>query len=308
MALDPAFRTVLDTLEQEGALPLVRDGDAVASRAHYRQLAMARRGPDFVPEQVEVVADGVIPGGSGGDVPVRTYLPADDTGAIVVYLHGGGWVLGDVDTHDPVCRRVANATGATVVSVDYRLAPEHPHPAALDDAEIVLRNISARAAGRPIGLAGDSAGASVAAGLAVRAIRDGGLRVDAQLLFYPATDPTSSHPSIRSNGSGYFLTDADMGFFWSQYLPGGVGAADPEIALLEADVRGVAPAVVATAECDPLRDEGQAYVAHLERAAVTVRHVEGPGLIHGYAAFLGVVEAADIAASTALAEFRELLA
>jgi len=307
MALDPGFRTVLDTLERAGALPLVRDGDAVATRAHYRELAMARRGPGFVPEQVADVADGSVPGGPGGDVPVRTYVPADDTGAIVVYLHGGGWVVGDVDTHDPVCRRVANATGATVVSVDYRLAPEHPHPAALDDAEIVLRNISARAAGRPIGLAGDSAGASVAAGLAVRAIRLGGLRVDAQLLFYPATDPTSSHPSIRTNGSGYFLTDADMAYFWEQYLPGGAGAQDPEIALLEADVRGIAPAVVATAEFDPLRDEGRAYVAHLERAGATVHHVDGPGLIHGYAAFLGVVDAADAAATTALAQFRALL-
>lgn len=307
MALDPAFRTVLDTLEQAGAVPLVRNGDAVATRAHYRELAMARRGPGFVPEQVEDVADGSVPGGSGGDVPVRTYRPADDTGAIVVYLHGGGWVMGDIETHDPVCRRVANATGATVVSVDYRLAPEHPHPAALDDAEIVLRNVSARAAGRPIGLAGDSAGASVAAGLAVRAIRDGGLRVDAQLLFYPATDPTSSHASIAENGSGYFLTAADMAFFWESYLPGGAGATDQEIALLDADVRGVAPAVVTTAEFDPLRDEGQAYADRVQRAGVAVRRVDGPGLIHGYAAFLGVVEAADAAVATALAEFRTLL-
>jgi acetyl esterase len=303
MALDPGFRTVLDTLEAAGAVPLVRDGDALATRAHYRELSLARRGPGFVPEQVAAVADGTVPG-PGGDVPIRTYRPADATGATVVYLHGGGWVMGDIETHDPVCRRVANATGATVVSVDYRLAPEHPHPAALDDATAVLRSVG-HAAG-PVGLAGDSAGASVAAGLALRA-RDTGLPLAGQLLFYPATDPTASRPSVAANGTGYFLTETDMRFFWDQYLPGGAGATDPEIALLEADVRGVAPAVVATAEFDPLRDEGRAYADHLERAGVPVRRIEGPGLIHGYAAFLGVVDGADTAASTALAEFRALL-
>lgn len=303
MALDPAFRTVLDTLERAGAVPLVRDGDAAATRAHYRELSMARRGPGFVPEQVADVADGVV-AGPGPDVPIRTYRPVDDTGATVVYLHGGGWVMGDVDTHDPVCRRVANATGATVVSVDYRLAPEDPHPAALDDAEAVLRQLADGSG--PIGLAGDSAGASLAAGLALRA-RDGGVPLAGQLLFYPATDPTASQPSITQNGTGYFLTAADLTFFWEQYLPGGAGADDPQIALLGADVRGVAPAVVATAEFDPLRDEGHAYAAHLERAGVPVRRIEGPGLIHGYAAFLGVVDSADNAASTALAEFRRLL-
>ena len=199
---------------------------------------------------------------------------------------------------------MANATGATVVSVDYRLAPEHPHPAALDDAEAVLRYLPATHG--PVGVAGDSAGASVAAGLALRA-RDAGLPLAGQLLFYPATDPTASQPSVAANGSGYFLTATDMRFFWDQYLPGGAGATDPEIALLHADVSGVAPAVVATAEFDPLRDEGRAYAAHLERAGVPVRRIEGPGLIHGYAAFLGVVDGAENAASTALAEFRALL-
>ncbi|TCK22974.1 alpha/beta hydrolase [Pseudonocardia endophytica] len=308
MALDPAFRTVLDTLERADAVPLVRDGDALATRAHYRELSMARRGPGFVPEEVADVADGEFPGGPDHHIPVRSYRPAEDTGAIVVYLHGGGWVVGDLDTHDPVCRRVANATGATVVSVDYSLAPEHPHPAALDDAEMVLRYLSASAYGRPIGVAGDSAGASLAAGLAVRAARGGGMRVDAQLLFYPATDPTGSHPSVAENGHGYFLTAADMAFFWEQYLPGGAGATDPDIALLGTDVRGVAPAVIATAEFDPLRDEGRAYADQLERAGVTVHRVEGPGLIHGFAAFLGVVDAADTVVASALAAFRDLLA
>jgi acetyl esterase len=134
MPLDPQFRAILDTLDSSGLLPLVR-GDAARTRAHYRKLSLSRRGPGFVPEQVASVADQRSPGG----VPVRVFEPAEPGGFTLVYLHGGGWVVGDVETHDPLCRRVANATGARVVSVDYRLAPEHPFPAALDDAEEVLR-------------------------------------------------------------------------------------------------------------------------------------------------------------------------
>ncbi|MBW0102469.1 alpha/beta hydrolase, partial [Pseudonocardia sp. KRD291] len=217
---------------------------------------------------------------------------------------GGGWVLGDLDTHDPLCRRVANAVGAVVVAADYRLAPEHPHPAPLDDAQAALRAVAQWFPERPVAVAGDSAGASLAAGLALRA-RDAGPRVAAQLLFYPSTDPAQSQPSTVDNGEGYFLTASDMRWFYDQYLPG--GSDDPQVDLLHADVRGVAPAVVATAEFDPLRDEGQAYADLLERSGVAVRRIPGPGLIHGYAAFLGAVDAAERAAGDALNELAELL-
>ena len=303
MPLDPAFRTMLDTLQETGALPLIR-GSAVESREHYRALSLSRRGPDFVPEQVASVTEDAAEG-PHGPVPVRIYHPASDHGAVVLWLHGGGWVLGDLDTHDPLCRRVANALGAVVVSADYRLAPEHPHPVPLDDAQAALRATASWFPDRPLGVAGDSAGASLAAGLAVRA-RDGGPRPAAQLLFYPATDPSRSSRSIVDNGEGYFLTAADMEWFYAQYLPGG-GSDDPQVDLLRADLSGVAPAVVATAEFDPLRDEGQAFAARLEQAGVPVHQVPGPGLIHGYAAFLGVVEAAERAAGQALAEFAGLL-
>jgi acetyl esterase len=284
--LDPQFRAVLDALPD---VPLT-GGDALSARTRYKTLAMSRRGAGFVPEAVGEVEDTEAAG-----VPVRIYTPVEDRGTALVYLHGGGWVVGDLDTHDPLCRRVANALGAVVVSVDYRLAPEHPYPAGLDDAEAVLRWTVARHPERRVGVGGDSAGATLAAELAQRT--PAGLV--AQLLFYPATDPSMSAQSVRDNGSGYFLTAADMAWFHAQYGP------SPDLAA--ADVAGVVPAVVATAEFDPLRDEGDAYAAHLAEAGVRVEHVPGPGLIHGYAAFLGVVDAADATARHALERFRSML-
>lgn len=308
MPLDPTFRTMLDTLQDAGALPLVR-GDAVTTREHYRSLATARRGPDFVPEQVAGVQDGTVDG-PAGPVAVRTYQPADDRGGALLYLHGGGWVLGDLVTHDPVCRRVANATGAVVVSVDYRLAPEHPHPAPIDDAWAALLAVSGRYPDRPLGVAGDSAGASLAAGLALRARDRGGPALAAQLLFYPALDPACATPSMQVNAEDYFLTADAMRWFWAQYLSG-PAVADQEVAPLgwdtAADPSGVAPAVVATAEFDPLRDEGRDWAEACAAAGVPVTRVEGPGLIHGYVAFLGVVPAAERAATEALEATAALL-
>jgi acetyl esterase len=204
-----------------------------------------------------------------------------------------------------------------VVSVDYRLAPEHPFPAALDDAEEVLHWLWTEDPGRPLGVAGDSAGASLAAGVALRA-RDKQLPLAAQLMLYPATDPAMTSPSIAENGAGYFLTERDMAWFYQQYLPagpasasasaGGSGSASaPEADLAHADVAGVAPAIVATAEFDPLRDEGAAYAARLAEAGVPVEYVSGPGLIHGFAAFLGVVDAADATVATILDRLSQLL-
>ena len=300
MPLDPQFRTVLDTFESKGLLPLVR-GDAAQTRAHYRTLALSRRGPQYVPEPVASATDQHSPGG----VLVRVYEPLDPRSGTLIYLHGGGWVVGDVETHDPLCRRVANGTGARVVSVDYRLAPEHPFPAALDDAEEVLHWLWSEDPGRPLGVAGDSAGASLTAGVALRA-RDKQIPLAAQLMFYPATDPAMTSPSFAENGAGYFLTGHDMAWFYQQYLPGGPGRA-PEADVAHADVVGVAPAIVATAEFDPLRDEGIAYAARLADAGVPTQHVPGPGLVHGFAGFLGVVDAAEAAVVGILDRLSQLL-
>jgi acetyl esterase len=308
MPLDPQFRTILDHLEAKGLLPLVRD-NAEQTRAHYRALSLSRRGPQFVPEPVASVADQQSPGG----VPVRVFEPCEPRGGTVVYLHGGGWVVGDLETHDPLCRRVANVTGARVVSVGYRLAPEHPFPAGLDDAEHVLRWIGEERGDEPVGVAGDSAGASLAAGLALRA-RDREIPLAAQLLLYPATDPSMASRSHSDNGRGYFLTRDDMTWFYHQYLPDLSDASDPEAGLAYAEanlayanVNRVAPAVVATAEFDPLRDEGAAYADRLRCGGVLTEYVPGPGLIHGYAAFLGVVDAADSTATEAMEIFGRIL-
>ncbi len=308
MPLDPQFRSVLDQLEAKGLLPLVR-GDADQTRAHYRALSFSRRGPSFVPEPVASVADRRSPQG----VPVRIFEPCQPRGGTVVYLHGGGWVVGDVETHDPLCRRVANVTGARVVSVGYRLAPEHPFPAGLDDAEHVLRWVGEQHDGEPVGVAGDSAGASLAAGLALRA-RDREIPLAAQLLFYPATDPSMASPSYIENGEGYFLTRDDMAWFYRQYLPDQgeatqtqAGLAYAEANLAYANVNRTAAAVVATAEFDPLRDDGAAYADRLKNAGVRVDYVPGPGLIHGYAGFLGVVDSADTTATEAMETFAHLL-
>jgi acetyl esterase len=222
-------------------------------------------------------------------------------------------VVGDVETHDPLCRRVANVTGARVVSVGYRLAPEHPFPAGLDDAEHVLRWVGEQHDGEPVGVAGDSAGASLAAGLALRA-RDREIPLAAQLLFYPATDPSMASPSYIENGEGYFLTRDDMAWFYRQYLPDQgeatqtqAGLAYAEANLAYANVNRVAAVVVATAEFDPLRDDGAAYADRLKNAGVRVEYVPGPGLIHGYAGFLGVVDSADATATEAMETFAHLL-
>jgi len=212
-----------------------------------------------------------------------------------------------------------------VVSVDYRLAPEHPFPAGLDDAEEVLRWLWMQDPGRPLGVAGDSAGASLTAGVALRA-RDKQIPLAAQLMFYPATDPAMTSPSITENGTGYFLTGHDMAWFYQQYLPAGTATAPPATAppatappatappahapeadLAHADVAGVAPAIVATGEFDPLRDEGAAYAARLAAAGVPTQYVPGPGLIHGFAGFLGVVDAADATVADVLDRLRQLL-
>jgi acetyl esterase len=308
MPLDPQFRTILDHLAEKGLLPLVQ-GDAGQTRAHYRALSFSRRGPSFVPEPVASVSDQRSPQG----VPVRIFEPCQPRGGTVVYLHGGGWVVGDVETHDPLCRRVANVTGARVVSVGYRLAPEHPFPAGLDDAEHVLRWVGEQRADEPVGVAGDSAGASLAAGLALRA-RDREIPLAAQLLFYPATDPSMASAAYAENGKSYFLTRDDMAWFYRQYLPALDEAAETqdglayaEANLAYANVARVAAAVVATAEFDPLRDDGAAYADRLKNAGVRVEYVPGPGLIHGYAAFLGVVDAADANATEAMETFGRLL-
>jgi acetyl esterase len=303
--LNSELSTVLARLDEDGWLPLT-GGPPGEARAHYRKLSLARRGPDYRPEPVAEITDDAVPG-PGGSIPARVYRP-EAVRAAVTYLHGGGWVLGDLDTHDPVCRWIANRLEAVVVATDYRLAPEHPFPAPLDDAVASLEWSAMRYPDLPLGVAGDSAGASLAAGATLRARDAGGPVLAGQLLVYPATDMSLSQPSVSANADGYFLTAADMRWFLGHYLPDRNSRAHAEADLLRApNLAGLPPAVVATAEFDPLRDEGLAYAELLREAGTPVQTFTGAGLTHGY---LNLAELADAAArerDTVLQAFRGLL-
>jgi acetyl esterase len=306
VTLDPELATAIERLTADGWLPITRP-DVAEARRNYRDLALIRRGAGV--ESVATVHDDVVTG-PDADVVVRVYTPEEPRDVTVVWLHGGGWVVGDLDTADAAARRVCRALGAVVVSADYRLAPEHPHPAALQDAHATLRWAAGRFGGRLV-VGGDSAGAGVAAGAALLA-RDWGPQLDAQLLLYPGLDPTMSHPSVVENADGPFLTTADMRWFWERYVPSEPARLDPSVNLGEAarlgELDGLAPAVVATAEFDPLRDEGLAHAAAMSAAGVPVRVLHGEGLVHGYFGLGAASAAARAEGDRALAALAELLA
>ena len=271
---------------------------------------------DGDPEPVDAVEDRSIPGPTG-DIPVRLYRPADATGAILIWYHGGGWVIGDLETADPTARKLANRTGAVVVSVDYRLAPEHPYPAAVEDAWAALEWVAEHGAelgGDPsrIAVGGDSAGGNLAAIVSVLA-RDAGIgALRHQLLVYPAVDLTLSHPSIDENGEGYLLTKTGMIWFGEHYLGPASERGDldkhPNVSpIYTADFTGLAPATVVTAGFDPLRDEGQAYAAALAEAGVAVEEHRYPTMIHGFISMGGVTTVTNEALDAAGAALRASL-
>jgi acetyl esterase len=215
-------------------------------------------------------------------VPVRVYGASAGVGdeSALLWFHGGGWVIGSLASHDPLCRALAARSGTTVVAVDYRLAPEHVHPAALEDCWTAT-SWASRRFGR-IAVGGDSAGAQLAAVVAVRA-RKAELPLSLQILVVPVTDCAFGTTSYAANGKGYGLERETMRWFWEQYVPRLAAAADPEVSPLRApDLEGVAPALVITAEYDPLRDEGEAYAARLREEGVAVEHVRYDGVIHGF--------------------------
>jgi acetyl esterase len=266
--LDPEIQQILDDMNAVGG-PAPETVPVEQARAGHdaETVQLAGEGP-----AVAQVTDGVLPG-PGGEIGMRTYRPADARGTIA-YFHGGGWVVGNLGSVDAVCRALALASGATVASVDYRLAPEHPYPAAVDDALAAVRGLRADA------VAGDSAGANLAA-VAARRLRDE-LPLKLQLLIYPVTDAGVNTPSYREFSEGYGLTAAGMRRFWDVYLDGADGTHPDASPLRDGDLAGVAPAYVLTAEEDVLRDEGEEYAAALERAGVPVTLDRRAGTIHGF--------------------------
>jgi acetyl esterase len=229
--------------------------------------------------------------GPGGELAARLYVPASDSPEpppLLVYFHGGGWVIGDLETHDSPCRFLAANAGVQVLAVDYRLAPEHPFPAAAEDAFAAFRWVSENAArfgteSDRIAVGGDSAGGNLAAVAALTAREEGGSAPAMQLLIYPVTDTGRELPSRRSLGEGFLLTRRDMAYYEDRYLPPGTDRSDPRVAVLQAeDLSGLPPAYVVVAGFDPLRDEGVAYAERLREAGVTVALREHTGLVHTF--------------------------
>jgi acetyl esterase len=286
MSLDPELAVVVDLVNAQTAAPAAEQG-ATALREAYAALAtMLGTGNDAVSTRdLELDLPGRV-------VQARRYLPEEPAAGAgtVVWFHGGGFVIGSIDTHDAICRDLAAACGWPVVSIDYRLAPEHTFPAAHDDAEEAVRWLAADGAAHGLDLtrtvlAGDSAGANLAIATA-RRLRDApepGVEVVLAALVYPVTDfaDPDSHPSYTDNGEGYLLTSDTMRFFADSYLPDAEQRATPDASpLRHAELAGMAPTVVITAEYDPLRDEGEDYARALEVAGVPVELRRFDGAVH----------------------------
>jgi acetyl esterase len=308
MPLDPASQAVVEMMSQYFE-PI---GSDVLDAQEARALLAANAAPRPA-EEVTSVEDRVIPGAADGpDLRIRIYRPSDQDGLpLVTFLHGGGWVLGDLDSHDANCRAITNNVQVVVVSVDYRLAPEARFPAAADDALAALcwvQDHAAELGGDParIVVAGDSAGGNLAAVTAVRHRDTRRTPLVGQLLAYPVTDFAFDTPSYDENGTGYFLTTTHMRWFWEQYLgPDGDGRHPHASPLQAADLAGVAPAVVAVAEFDPLRDEGVAYAEKLAASQVPTVMLRCDGVIHGFLGlgdFLPPAKAATADVHAALAK------
>ena len=310
MPLDPECRMLMDQLQ--GTMRPFHEMSVAEARAAIGALADAAG----TPEPVAHVEDRTVPG-PAGEIPVRVYRPEGvEALPVLVYFHGGGWVIGSIETHDPLCRHLANAVGCIVVSVDYRLAPEHPYPAAVEDAYAATAWIAQNAAllggdRRRIAVGGDSAGGNLTAAVSLMARDKGRPHLVFQLLVYPVTDApgTGDHPSYRENGEGYFLTTEMMHWFWNHYCGAQPNAADPYLCPLRAkDVAQVPPALVVTAEFDPLRDEGEAYARRLREAGVPVELKRYPGMIHGFFGMGGLLAGARQATAEASAALRSAFA
>lgn len=309
---DQETATLLRVLDE--GFPPVQDMDPLAAR----EAVAARRAPvtnlDDVREAVDLRVEA-----PHGAVPVRVYRPhADDLAdppGVIVFAHGGGFVLCDVDSHDGFCRAMARGTGSVVVSVDYRRAPEHRAPAAVEDVFAAVVWAAEHGAGDGVGsggvlVAGDSAGGNIAAGAALLVRERGGPALAGQVLLYPVIDPGCDMPSQRSHGTGYFLTTAAMRWYWRQYL-GETPALDPDTVALVAplragSLRGLPPAIVVTGRLDPLHSEAVAYGAALGAAGVPVVLREYPALFHGFAT-IGPFGPAAAARSILWSDIRALL-
>jgi acetyl esterase len=287
----------------------------VEARVHNRLGAEATKARPPLPMQRVEARE--IPG-QGGPLAARFYVPTgllDDASApLLIFFHGGGWVIGDLDTHDGVCRFLAARAGVKVLALDYRLAPEHPFPEPVEDAWAAFSWAHANAAElgvdpARIAVGGDSAGGNLAAVVSLLAKADGGALPAMQLLLYPPTDAAADLPSRNLFAEGFMLTKHDMDTWQAYYLPPGTNAADPRASILLApDLSGLPPAYVTTAGFDPLRDEGEAYALRMREAGVQVALRRHPSLIHGFANMTAVSRSSRAAMHEAAGALRMGLA
>ena len=283
MPVDPHIGAMLAILANMGAPP-VHEGTPEAGRAAYLRLTRDVR----TPEQVVPVAsaeDHVVPGAEG-DLRARVYRPVG-TGPfpVIAFFHGGGWVIGNLDTHDNMARNLCRSGRAVVVSTDYRLAPEDPFPAAADDAVAAARWIAGHlgelGGDERLAVAGDSAGGNLAAVVAQQLTSDG-TPLAGQFLIYPAIDAQGAYPSRTENGRGYFLEQDTIDWFLGHYAGIWPDIKDPRLSPLYGDLSGLPPAIIVTGEFDPLRDEGEAYGKALEAAGGRADVCRYAGMIHGF--------------------------
>ncbi len=273
-------------------------------RAQRSRIATRPPGP-----AIADVRDLTVPGG----VPVRLYRPTTGSHPLLVFLHGGMWTIGDLESHDRACRRLALGANVCVLAVDYRLAPEHPWPAAVDDLVHVIRwaaedRPELAGANGPLVVAGDSAGGNLAALACLRLRGEGGPVPDAQVLVYPNTDLTLSQPSVSEKGTGWGLLADDVAWGAGQWVPDAAQRADPTVSPLHAtDLTGLPPALVITAEHDPLRDEGEAYAARLAAAGVPTTYRREQRMIHGFLTLDTVSPAAAAAGNRLFADIARML-
>ena len=311
--LHPQTQALLDFIEAR-QVPPTHTLSVTDARAYYRdRRSVTQPTPAEVAQVQELQANG-----PHGAIPLRLYRPLGsaetETLPVLVYCHGGGWVIGDLDTHDSLCRELANGAGCAVVAVDYRMGPEHRFPAAVDDAIAATRWVHSNAAAlhldpARLAVGGDSAGGNLAAVVSIAARDSADLPIAFQLLIYPATDQHRSAPSHAENGQGYLLTSDTMAYFTGHYIADATQYADWRASpLLHENLADLPPALVITAGFDPLRDEGQAYAERLTAAGNHASYVCFDRQIHGFITMGKLIDEANTAVALCAAELRRAFA